>query len=139
MARRAAPTPPINTPSQKGRKSTQRQRLLAGMVAAANRDGYAGANVSAVIAAAGVSRPTFYDYFAEKDDCFVAAVADAQGRLLADVRAGVEGGPPERAAAGTVEALVAFAVSEPAMARFLMKEALAGGRRAKSCSWVSRA
>src|ERR1017187_1086299 len=108
MARRSARTGPVNAMVQKGRKSTQRQRLLAAMVAAANRDGYAGANVSEVIAAAGVSRPTFYDYFTDRDDCFVAAVADAQGRLLADVCAAVEDGPPERAAAGTVEALVAF-------------------------------
>ena len=66
------------------RKSSQRERLLAGMVAAANRDGYADANVSAVIAEAGVSRPTFYDYFSDRDDCFVAAIADMHERLAAE-------------------------------------------------------
>ena len=79
---------------QRGRRATQRERLLAGMVRAANRDGYARANVTSVIAEAGVSRPTFYDYFADKDDCFLAALADAQLRLLGDVRVAVEGERP---------------------------------------------
>jgi AcrR family transcriptional regulator len=100
------------------------------MVAAANREGYARANVSEVIAEAGVSRPTFYDYFTDKDDCFVAAVAHAQERLLSNVSEALEERPPEQAAAAGVEAMVAFAGSEPELARFLMKETLAGDRRA---------
>jgi AcrR family transcriptional regulator len=130
MPRRQSPPQPINTPVQNRRKTTQRERLLGGMIAAANRDGYAGANVSEVISEAGVSRPTFYDYFEDRDDCFVAAVADVQGRLLGDIQDAVASGPPERALAGALEATVAFAVSQPAEARFLMKEALAGGPKA---------
>jgi TetR/AcrR family transcriptional regulator len=126
MPRRAGTKQVVNTPLQKGRKSTQRERLLAGMVAAANREGYAGANVSAVIAQAGVSRPTFYDYFEDRDDCFVATVIDIREELLAEIREKVADGPPERAAAAALETMVAFASSQPANARFLMKEALAG-------------
>jgi AcrR family transcriptional regulator len=127
MPRRSATKQSINTPLQKGRKATQRERLLAGMVAAANRDGYSGASVSAVIGAAGVSRPTFYDYFEDRDDCFIATIVDVHERLLGDVRAAVADAPPERAVASAIRALVAFASAEPAAARFLMKEALAGG------------
>ncbi len=119
---------PINTALQKGRKSTQRDRLLAGMVAAANRGGLAGANVSEVIAHAGVSRPTFYDYFADRDDCFLATVTDVQRQLVEQVHGAVRARAPEDAASAAVEALLRFAVSEPARARLLMKEALAGGR-----------
>jgi AcrR family transcriptional regulator len=115
---------------QKGRKSTQRERLVAGMVAAANRDGYARANVSAVIAEAGVSRPTFYDYFANKDDCFLAALADVQQRLLAEIRQTVQQEPAECAIQATVRTLIRFASSEPALARFLTNESMAGGPRA---------
>jgi AcrR family transcriptional regulator len=117
----------MNTTLQKGRKSTQRERLLSGVVAAANRDGYARANVSAVISEAGVSRPTFYEYFADKDDCFVAALADVQGRLMALLRATVREEPPGRALHGSIRALVDFAGAEPAMARFLTNESMAGG------------
>src|SRR4051812_38327284 len=113
MARRAATKRPINTPLQKGRKATQRERILAGMVVAANRDGYSGASVSAVIGEAGVSRPTFYEYFEDRDDCFVACVVDVQERLLAEVRAQVAKAQPERAAAIAVAATVAFASAHP--------------------------
>jgi AcrR family transcriptional regulator len=127
MPRRAASKQSINTPLQKGRKATQRERLLAGMVAAANKEGYSGASVSAVIGAAGVSRPTFYDYFEDRDDCFLATIVDVQARLLGDVRAALADAPPEQAVASAIRALVAFASAQPAAARFLMKEALAGG------------
>jgi AcrR family transcriptional regulator len=127
MPRRSAAKPSINTPLQKGRKATQRERLLAGMVAAANKEGYSGASVSAVIGAAGVSRPTFYEYFADRDDCFVATIADVRERLLDEIRDAVADAPPEQALAAATTALVAFAGAEPAAARFLMKEALAGG------------
>jgi AcrR family transcriptional regulator len=126
MAPRRAPDKSVNTRRQKGRKSTQRERMLAGMVAAANRGGYVGATVSEVIAQAGVSRPTFYDYFADRDECFVACAEDVRSQLLGEVRGAVQGGAPEDALAGAIEGLVAFAVAEPAQARFLTSEVLAG-------------
>jgi len=130
MARRSTGTNPMNTTLQKGRRSNQRERLVAGMIAAANRDGYARANVSAVIAEAGVSRPTFYDYFAGKDECFLAALADVQERLHGEIRETVREEPPECAVQAAVRALIGFATSEPAMARFLTNESMAGGPRA---------
>lgn len=126
MAARRAPDKTINTQLQKGQKSTQLERLLAGMVAAANQGGYAEATVSEVIAHAGVSRPTFYDYFADRDECFVACARDVQARLLADIRNAVRARAPEDALAGAIDTLFAFAVTEPAKARFLMTEVLAG-------------
>jgi AcrR family transcriptional regulator len=97
------------------------------MVAAASRDSYAGASVSAVIGKAGVSRPTFYEYFEDRDDCFVACVIDVHERLLAEVRSKLAEARPEQATATAVAATVAFAAAHPAEARFLMKESLAGG------------
>jgi AcrR family transcriptional regulator len=113
----------------RGRKSTQRERLLAGMVAVANRAGYAGANVSAVIAQAGVSRPTFYDYFSDRDDCFLATLEEAHSRLLAGVRDGVAAADPADALTAAIGALLDFAAAEPALARFMTAEPMAGGPR----------
>ena len=127
MARRAARTQPINTSLPKGRKSTQLERLLNGMITAANRDGYAGANVSATIAQAGVSRPTFYDYFADRDACFLAAIADTNERLQARIRKAVGDRPPEHAEGEAIAAIVQFASEEPARAHFLMSESMTGG------------
>src|SRR5580700_1901755 len=130
MPRRPATEQPINTPLQNDRKATQRERLLKGMITAANRDGYAGANVSAVISEAGVSRPTFYDYFEDRDDCFVATVVDVHERLLQAVRNAVAQGLPNHAVSSAIKATLTFASSQPSAARFLMKETLAGGPRA---------
>jgi AcrR family transcriptional regulator len=127
MAGRPREVQSVNTQLQKGRKSTQRERLLAGMIAVANRDGYAGANVSAVIAQAGVSRPTFYDYFADRDDCFLAAFAHAHDCLLAAVEEAVDAPETQLVARAAIGALVGFASARPAMARFVMSEVLAGG------------
>jgi AcrR family transcriptional regulator len=113
------------------RESTQRERLLRGMIGAVNRDGYMGASVSAVIANAGVSRPTFYEHFSDRDDCFRAAIEDIALRMTALVRASVDARPASEACFATVEALVAFAGAEPARARFAMSEALAGGAAAR--------
>jgi len=117
----------VNTPLQESRGGTQRERLLRGMVTAANRDGYAGASVAEVIAAAGVSRKTYYDYFEDRDDCFLATVVDVHGTLMGEVTDAIASGPAEQAGALALQAIVAFAVAHPAPARFLMKEALAGG------------
>jgi TetR/AcrR family transcriptional regulator len=115
---------------QRGRKSTQRERLVLGMIAAANREGYAGASVSEVIAEARVSRPTFYDYFSDRDDCFLATLSDCHGLAVGQVSQALAVSPPERAARSAVTALVSYAAEQPAHARFLMGEAMAGGPRA---------
>jgi AcrR family transcriptional regulator len=117
----------INTATHDARKNTQRARLLNGMVAAANRGGHAGANVTAVIAEAGVSRSTFYDYFADRDDCFVKALAQTQGKLLDQVRWHLSAQAYHDPMCAAVAAIVEFARTESAMSRFLMSEALAGG------------
>jgi TetR/AcrR family transcriptional regulator len=127
MPRQAAAHAEIDAPRQNRRKATQRERLLAGMIVAANREGYAGANVSNVIEEAGVSRPTFYDYFTDRDGCFIATVVDVHKRLLGEARDAVAGHEPEHALAATVGAMVDFAGARPEEARFLCKEALAGG------------
>ncbi len=53
--------------------ATQRGRLLVAAALVVAGQGYAGASVSDIVAAAGVSRSTFYDNFEGKDDCLIAA------------------------------------------------------------------
>jgi AcrR family transcriptional regulator len=93
-------------------------------------EGYAAATIAQVIAHAGVSRPTFYDYFADKDDCFVAALVAIQERLTTDIREAMLRQAPEHATHAAVATLVGFADSQPLTARALMNEALAGRQRA---------
>jgi AcrR family transcriptional regulator len=114
----------------KGRKSTQRERLLAGVLATVDEAGYAGTSVSRIIGEAGVSRPTFYDYFSDKEDCLLGALRDIQERLVAQVRARVEQGSPQLAIQTSLAAIAEFATAEPAQALFLTSRALGAGRRA---------
>lgn len=116
--------------SRRGRRATQRERLLDAMIAVANSDGFAGASVSAVIRQAGVSRPTFYEYFADRGACFLAALAEVHGRLLALVEAALKREPPECALYAAVGALLELAFADPAAARFLLNEPLAAGSAA---------
>src|ERR1700742_4650706 len=69
------------------RKRSQRERLLRAMVELASRGGYTAANVSAVAADAGVSKPTFYDYFADREDCFTQTIVGVQEEVNTAVRA----------------------------------------------------
>ncbi len=100
------------------------------MLLAAVRRGYAGANVAQVIAHAGVSRPTFYEYFADRDDCFLAVHRDISEQLLGHVSEAVSSTPPERALQAGVKTLFVRAQAKPDRARFLVNETLAGGHLA---------
>jgi AcrR family transcriptional regulator len=119
----------VNTtlPASSSRRTTQRERLIAGMVEVANRDGYGKTSVSALTAAAKVSKPTFYEYFRDREDCFAAALRDIHARLLAEVEAAITDEPPERATSAGIGAIIRFAGAEPGPMRFLTDEALAGG------------
>jgi AcrR family transcriptional regulator len=130
MARAKTPQQRGESSSRRGRKSTQRERLIAAMMLVANRDGYARASVSAVIGEAGVSRPTFYEYFSDRDACFLAALEELQDELLAAVSEAVASEPSERAAESALTAVLAFASSQPTRARFLLMEPLGAGPRA---------
>jgi AcrR family transcriptional regulator len=61
----------------------QRRRLLLAMVDEVAERGYPAVTVAHVIARAGVSRATFYEQFADKESCFLAAFDAAIGILLA--------------------------------------------------------
>jgi AcrR family transcriptional regulator len=107
--------------------NTQRDRLLAGMLAAVNDRGYAGATVANVIARAGVSRRAFYEYFSDKDDCFLALYRDLSVRLVDQLVDAISHSRPERALHAVVQRLTEHAEAKPAQAQFLASNALAAG------------
>ncbi len=103
----------------------QRSRLLAGAVATIDELGYPQATVGGITARARLSRRTFYQMFANRDECFAAVldevVAVVAGELAA---AGLEGlAWRERVRAG-LWTILGFFDREPALARVCVVQAL---------------
>jgi len=89
--------------------------------------GYEQATVARLIADAGVSRPTFYEYFPGREACFLAALGEIEEKALGVLRRRIGHAPPQDAAAAAILALLQFAEQEPAAARILTNETLAAG------------
>ena len=90
-------------------EASQRTRLLEAVGRAVAERGYAAATIDDVVRRAGVSKKTFYDHFADKQDCFLAAYEAASEELLERVR-------------------------EAHASRGRLARAHAGGRRAPTCA-----
>ena len=60
---------------------SQRRRILEAMVEVVAERGYPETRVVDIIERAGVSRKTFYELFADKEECFLAAYDHALGLL----------------------------------------------------------
>jgi AcrR family transcriptional regulator len=113
-------------------RAVQRERLIVAMLRGASELGYGATNVQDVIERAGVSRPTFYEHFANKEDCFLAAFDTSAERLRDRVEAAASKGGAswrDRLRLG-LEELVRFAAAEPDTARTLIVEARAASAAA---------
>lgn len=70
---------------------SQRQRILEAIAECCAEKTYAGTTIADIVSRAGVSRRTFYKLFANKRDCFEAAVdsfAEEVPRIIDAIRAG---------------------------------------------------
>lgn len=110
---------------------SQRARLLHAAVAVAGADGYAAMTVTAVIRRAAVSRKTFYEQFADREDCFLAAYELVAARALDGMRSvfAQQETWPEQLCAALAWALQALA-RHPEEARLAFAEVLVAGPRA---------
>jgi AcrR family transcriptional regulator len=66
-------------------RADQRDRLLVSVVAVVAAKGYGGATIGDVLKRAHISRETFYQHFADKQECFLAAFDGAADLLIAMV------------------------------------------------------
>ena len=106
----------------------QRERLIAGLAEAIAENGYAGTTIAHITRHAAVSRRTFYEHFASKDECFVAAYDTVMAQLRERVEQAFEEeeGWPHAVKAG-IGAMLHFLAAEPNLARLCMVEALVAG------------
>ncbi len=107
---------------------SQRERLLVAMADATATKGYANVAVADVIERAGVSRRSFYEHFANKEECFLAAYDAGVEALLRAISEAEEAadGLLERARAGT-EVYLQVLADNPAFARTFLIEVLGAG------------
>lgn len=97
----------------------QRARLISSMIETVAELGYGKATIAKVIEAAKISRRTFYETFADKEDCYRAAY-EASFEYLRDqaLRAGDEGWPGSVRAG--LEGLLESLAAHPQLASFFL-------------------
>jgi AcrR family transcriptional regulator len=106
----------------------QRERLLAALASCVAEHGYNATTISQITSAASVSKRTFYEHFAGKEECFHAAYEALDGYLGTVIDEAVEREPewPDQVAAAFV-ALIGFLASRPNFARLYLVEAAVVG------------
>jgi AcrR family transcriptional regulator len=104
---------------------SQRERLLAAIVAQVAAHGYRGTTITEVVKSASVSTRDFYELFDGKEDCFLAAFDVVRDHLEALITsaAAAEDDWPHKVIAGLRAGLDFFA-AEPRLARFCLLEAV---------------
>lgn len=108
-------------------REIQRERLLASVIRAVTTVGYNSMAVQDILDYAGISRPTFYEFFRDKEACFLAALDGVVAQLRSRIAEAVDDAGPEwreRLRAG-LEALLTFVEDETEGARVVIVEARA--------------
>ena len=123
---RHAPPPEVRLP-------LQRERLLRAAAREFADRGYAGASSESISRRAGMSKATFYEHFANKEECMLA-LFDMGAELVQDAMAEAASNAPggdarERLRAGTRAFLGALA-EHPEFAQTLLVEIIGAGPRA---------
>jgi len=111
-------------------KRNQRERMLAAFAQAVAKHGYRETTITHISEAASVSRNTFYEQFADKEECFVAAygeVARHMEKVICDA-AKQHAEWTDSVAAG-ISAAVDFFVESPDLARLCLVESTAAGSK----------
>jgi AcrR family transcriptional regulator len=106
----------------------QRERIITALVDTVAERGYNATTVAHITKAASVSRRTFYEHFADKEACFLAAYEMVADHIRNSMRAAAdsfEEWPQQvRAALAT---MLSFLAGEPELARIVMIEPIAAG------------
>ncbi|GAA1984507.1 TetR/AcrR family transcriptional regulator [Catenulispora subtropica] len=110
--------------------AAQRTRLLLAVVEVVAERGYAATSVGDVLKRAHISRQTFYEHFANKEDCFLAAFDEAADLLIARMQAalGPASDPVLVRMDRVFESYLAGLSAAPELARALLVEVYGAGR-----------
>jgi AcrR family transcriptional regulator len=119
-------------PSEPAPELSPRQRLLDAVVAVVTEKGYAQATIADVVRRARMSKRTFYELFADKEACFLAAYAHQSERLLTNIESAVRSEQDVEARLdAAARVYVATLEEQPALTRALLIEIQAVGPEAR--------
>jgi AcrR family transcriptional regulator len=121
-----------HAPPLEVRLSVQRRRLFEAAAAVFARVGYAEASAEAISREAGMSKATFYEHFANKEECILALFDEAAtevARALIDARVDETAGYEERIRS-SVHAFLGILAEYPNSAQTLLVEIIGAGPRA---------
>jgi AcrR family transcriptional regulator len=119
-----------------GAIESRREDILAAMIRVVGAKGYRDTAVADVIEEAPTSRTTFYKYFEDKHDCFLAAYEMLVEQVFGEVVAKCDGDAPwlSRMTTGLSTIVDRFAV-DPQLARTAVVEVAAAGADARQLHW----
>jgi AcrR family transcriptional regulator len=121
-----------HAPPLEVRLTVQRRRLFEAAAAVFARVGYAEASAEAISREAGMSKATFYEHFANKEECILALFDEAATevtRALIDARVGDTAGYEDRIRS-SVHAFLGILGEYPNSAQTLLVEIIGAGPRA---------
>jgi AcrR family transcriptional regulator len=112
--------------------ANQRRRILDGLATALAYHGYEDTKITDIIELAGISRPTFYEHFAGKEECFAAAYEDGVEQLFGAIAEAIQGERGWVAGVSTgLRAGLGFLAANPPLAHLILVESLAAARPAR--------
>src|SRR5436190_641079 len=105
------------------RESDHRVRVMAGMASAVDVKGYFATTIGDIVRQAHVSKRTFYEHFADKEECFLACYAYGGERALRAIADAADPDAPwPRRVHDATHAYLATLQEEPALTRTLLLE-----------------
>jgi AcrR family transcriptional regulator len=110
----------------------QRERLMGAMVAAVSERGYETTRVADVLKIAGVSRSAYYQYFANKQECFLATLDELLALAEPVVREAYRNadGPWDVRLRAAFDVVIEMIVAQPDAARVWFVESYSAGPEA---------
>lgn len=119
-----------HAPPLEVRLSVQRRRLFTAAAAVVAREGYARATAEGIAREAGMSKATFYEHFANKEDCVLALLDEGATELMVQLGQAADRGPfatYEERVRRNARAFLETLAAHPDSTRTLLVEVAAAG------------
>lgn len=122
----------VSNDSVSANDSVYRRRLLDAMADAVRERGYKDATVADVVRIARTSRRTFYEHFADKQDCFVALLTERNNETVAQIYAAVDPTAPwDRQVRQAIESWIEASREDTSITLAWIRDTPALGERAR--------